>query len=88
MAMLFLGLAILLWASRNAAHSESRQAICLSVAVSMSALTGLGVFELQQVQAGAGILIAVFTEFVIATLYLKVWLHHHNNVEPSLVKSS
>jgi len=89
MAMLFLGLAILLWVGRNAEHSESRQAICLSVVVSMCALAGLGVFEFQHGQAGAGILLAVFTEFVIAALYLKIWLLHHNkNIEPSLVKSS
>lgn len=78
MAMLFLGLAILLWVGRNAAHSESRQAICLSVGVSMCALAGLGVFELLQGHAGPGILLAIFTEFVIAGLYFKLWLEHQN----------
>lgn len=32
MAMLFLGLAILLWVGKDSAHSESRQAISLSIA--------------------------------------------------------
>ena len=76
MAMLFLGFAILLWVARNAKHSESRQAICLSISVSMCALSGLGVFEFQQGQAGSGILLAVMIELTIAILYLKVWLSH------------
>lgn len=76
MAMLFLGLAILLWVGRNAAHSESRQAISLSIAVSMCGLAGLGAFELSQGHAGPGILLAIFTEFVIAGLYFKLWLEH------------
>jgi len=78
MAMLFLGLATLLWVGRNAAHSESRQAISLSIAVSMCGLAGLGVFELLQGHAGPGILLAIFTEFVIAGLYFKLWLEHQN----------
>ena len=78
MAMLFLGLAILLWVGRNAAHSESRQAICLSIVVSMCALAGLGAFELLQGHAGTGILLAIFTESVIAGLYFKLWLEHQN----------
>lgn len=87
MAMLFLGLAILLWVGRNAEHSESRQAICLSVAVSMCALAGLGVFEFQQGQAGPGILLAVMTELTIAFLYLKVWLSH-KQIAVDLIKGT
>lgn len=87
MAMLFLALAILLWVGRNAEHSESRQAISISIAISMCALEGLGVFEFQQGLAGPGILLAVMTELAIAFLYLKVWLSH-KQVTVDLIKGT
>ena len=87
MAMLFLGLAILLWVGRNAEHSESRQAISISIAISMCALAGLGVFEFHHGLAGPGILLAVMTELAIAFLYLKVWLSH-KQVAVDLIKGT
>ncbi len=40
--MLFLGLAVVAWFSRETSHSEARQAICIGFALQMLAL---GVFE-------------------------------------------
>lgn len=87
MAMLFLGLAILLWVGKDSAHSESRQAISLSIATQMCGLAGLGAFELSQGHAGPGILLAVMTELAIAFLYLKVWLSH-KQVTVDLIKGT
>ncbi|MBM94392.1 MAG: hypothetical protein CMI09_00865 [Oceanospirillaceae bacterium] len=75
-AMLFLGLSVLLWAGRNAPHSESRQAICLGLAVSMFGLAVLGIAEYARGYAGLGIFLAVTTEVALAALYFRVWLRH------------
>lgn len=77
-AMLFLGISVLSWVGRNAKHSESRQAICLSLCVAMFALTLLGVAEYLRGYSGIGILLAVMTEAVVALLYFKIWLSYKN----------
>jgi len=77
-AMLFLGLSVLLWAGRNAPHSESRQAVCLGLAVSMSGLAVLGIAEYARGYAGLGILLAVITEIALAALYFRVWRCHNH----------
>ena len=75
-AMLFLGLSVLLWVGRNAPHSESRQAICLGLAVSMFGLAVLGIAEYARDYASLGIFLAVATEIALAALYFRVWLRH------------
>ncbi|MBB1368881.1 hypothetical protein H5154_21305 [Pseudoalteromonas sp. SR44-5] len=77
-AMLFLGISVFSWFGRNAEHSESRQAICLSLSVSMFALAFLGSVEYLRGFAGIGILLAVITEASIALLYYKIWLSCNN----------
>ncbi|MBB1344114.1 hypothetical protein H5158_21170 [Pseudoalteromonas sp. SR45-6] len=76
--MLFLGISVFSWFGRNAEHSESRQAICLSLSVSMFALAFLGSVEYLRGFAGIGILLAVITEASIALLYYKIWLSCNN----------
>lgn len=73
-AMLFLGLSVLTWCSRNLSHSEARQAICLSIVASMVGLAGLGGVEYFRGEAGSGIFLAIVTEMTFAILYLKIWL--------------
>jgi peptidoglycan/LPS O-acetylase OafA/YrhL len=75
-AMLFLGITVLTWVGRNAPHSESRQAICLGLTISMLALTLLGITEYVHGSAGAGMLLAVITEAILAVLYFKIWFSH------------
>ena len=77
-AMLFLGVSVLTWMSRNAVHSESRQAICVGLSVSMITLALLGSVEYLRGYAGAGILLAIVTEFTLAFLYFRIWLSHKN----------
>ena len=64
-AMLFLGLAVLTWFIRNAGYSESRQAVCLCLAVSMLGLAILGIFEYLRGFASIGISLAVVTEAIL-----------------------
>lgn len=77
-AMLFLGLAVLTWCIRKAEFSESRQAVCLSLSVSMLGLAILGTVEYLRGFAGIGIALAIITEAVLAALYFKVWLSGKN----------
>ena len=73
LSVLFLGISVLTWFSRNAKYSEARQAICLSIFISMFAMAFLGLFEYFRGFAGIGILIAVLTEMLIGYLYFKKW---------------
>lgn len=77
-AMLFLGISVLTWFSRNAVHSESRQAICLGIATAMISLALLGTIEYLREYAGVGIFLAIVTEFLLALKYFKIWLRNKN----------
>lgn len=77
-AMLFLGISVFSWVGRNASHSESRQAICLGLTISMLALALLGTTEYLRGFAGIGILLAVVTEATLALLYFKIWFNNKN----------
>lgn len=77
-AMLFLGISVFSWVGRNAVHSESRQAICLGLAVTMFTLALLGTVEYIRGYAGIGIFLAVVTEFILSALYFKIWYFYKN----------
>jgi hypothetical protein len=79
-AMLFLGISIFSWVGRNAVNSESRQAICLGLAISMFTLALLGSAEFIRGYAGIGILLAIITEFILATLYFQIWFRYKNAI--------
>jgi hypothetical protein len=73
-AMLFLGFAVICWLSRNAQPSATRQAISLGIALSMSGLSILGIFEFIRGYAGGGIFLAASTELFLAVSYFSIWL--------------
>lgn len=77
-AMLFAGIAIFSWVGRNAVNSESRQAICIGLSISMFSLAILGIFELVRGFTGIGIGLAITTEFVIGVAYFQVWSGNKN----------
>ena len=77
-AMLFLGISVITWVGRNASHSESRQAVCLGLAISMLSLAVLGTIEYLRGFAGFGISLAVLTEAILALLYFKIWFSCKN----------
>ena len=80
-AMLFLGIAVVAWVGRDAAHSASRQALCIGLTVAMLALVVLGTAELIRGFAGVGILLAVFTEALLGGLYLRLYLGNRDTKE-------
>ena len=77
-AMLFLGIALIAYTSRNAVHSTSRQAICLGLGSAMLALFVLGAFELFRGFVGVGILPALVTELAIGSSYLAIWFSNRH----------
>jgi len=74
--MLFLGLAILCFYSRNTSSMEVEKLVSLSIATSMTAMAVLGVFEFLRGNAGPGIMVAVFAELVIALFFYRLWSAH------------
>jgi len=77
-AMLFLGIAVFSWFGRNALPSESRQAICIGLSISMFALAILGIFEFSRNLVGMGIGLAVVTEFILGLAYFIIWIRNKN----------
>lgn len=67
--VLFLGLSILCFYSRNTKSIEVENTVALAVGTAMGAMALLGVYELVRGNAGPGILIAVFVEILIAALF-------------------
>lgn len=72
-ALLFLGIGVISWYGRSAAHSESRQAICIGLSASMLALAALGLFEFARGSVGLGIFLAVAAEVLIGGAYFRIW---------------
>ncbi len=72
-SMLFLGIAIITFTGRNSAHSDLRQSVVLGIAVTMTGLATLGLFEFIRGYAGAGILLAASTELFFSFAYLHIW---------------
>jgi hypothetical protein len=73
-SMLFLGLAVICWLTRNAEDSVARRAVSAGLAVAMLGLAGTGLFELGRGAVGPGVLLAVAAEVAIGSLYARVWL--------------
>ncbi len=72
-AMLFLGLAVTLWAGRDALPSTGRQAIALGTGATFLALALLGGAELARGAAGPGILVAILIETLLGGAFLLRW---------------
>ena len=73
-SMLMLGFAIVSFFGRNAPSSVARQAITLSIAISMAGLCGMSSFEYARGFANAGILTPAIVESVLAVMYFLLWL--------------
>jgi len=77
-SILFLGLAILSFLSRNTPHSSLRQNIILAMFVLWSLMALLGLFELVRGFAGLGILLAITAEIIFAISYFLIFRKHSN----------
>jgi len=78
-SMLMLGFAILSFNGRNASCSIARQAITLSISISMAGLAVLSYFEYLRGFAGKGILPAGAIESVLAVIYFILWLSNRKH---------
>ena len=71
-AALFLGLAVMLWLTRKAESSPTRDAIAVGFSVSCAALAALGIYDFVAGYAGIGILAAVTIESMLALSFALV----------------
>lgn len=71
-AMLFLGITVMTFLSRNAAQSQLRQSVCLGLAVMMAALAVVGIYEFIRNAVSAGIWLAILTEIGFALAYFSL----------------
>lgn len=72
-AVLFLGLSILSYLSRNAPPSELRSAIALAFFVTMGGLALVGLYEYLRGYAGPGIWLAMSTETAFGYAFWRLW---------------
>lgn len=68
-AVLFLGLSLLVYFLRDVSNLKVRKAVCLSIAVMMLAMAGLGILEFFLGNSGSGIFTAIVAELVLGLLY-------------------
>ena len=71
-AMLFLGVAVVTFLSRETPPSQLRANLCLGLAIMMAGLTAVGVFEFIRGAVGLGIWLAIVTEISFALAYFKL----------------
>lgn len=70
----YLGMAVLLFAVRNAPASEMRTGLCLGLFIALVLLALLGVFEFKAGRVGKGILASVVLEVLLAAGFASVLL--------------
>lgn len=70
-AMLFVGLSLVLFWTKDHPISQTRTALSKAIALSMIGLAGLGVFEWAGGNAGPGISLAIATEILVAFALMK-----------------
>ena len=71
-AMLFLGVAVVTFLSRETPPSQLRANLCLGLAIMMAGLAAVGVFEFIRGAVGLGIWLAIVTEISFALAYFKL----------------
>ena len=69
-AAMFLGLAVILWITRNDAPTPSRQAISYGIATVFAGIAFTGLFEFGRGNAGINIVVAAAGEMLIAFVFL------------------
>lgn len=69
--MLFLGLCLILFMSRNEPPSNLRQAVTLAIALTMFGLVCVGLYEYLKGTVGGGIWLAILTEAFFVAAFLR-----------------
>lgn len=68
-AMFMLGIAVMMFASRNLPPSKARQIICLSIGVAMFGLSCMGTFEFMNGNVNSSIIPAIVIEIILWLSY-------------------
>jgi O-antigen/teichoic acid export membrane protein len=74
--ILMLGISILMFFARNVPHSQARQAIALSIAVTMFGLAIASTYELMRGLVGNAIFGAIVIESILASSFFYLWISH------------
>ena len=75
-AMLFLGLVVLAYSSRNSTELGAIRSISLCISTTMLSLAVLGSVEFIRGFAGVGIVPAIITETLLGVFYVRVFRKH------------
>lgn len=79
-AMLFLGLSILAFMSRDEPTSTLRQSLIIAFGASMFGLMCIGIFEFIRGEAGFGIWLAILVEMSFSICYFFLWRKAQSSV--------
>ena len=80
-AMLMLGISVLMFFARNTLKSQARQAISLSICVTMFGLALSGIYELNRGFVGSSIIGAIVIESILSTSFFYVWFSDRHEVQ-------
>ncbi|CAM3082766.1 hypothetical protein [Moritella viscosa] len=73
-AILMLGISVLMFFGRNIPNTQARQAICLSIGVTMLGLAFSGMYELNRGFVGSDIIGAIVIESILCISFFYIWL--------------
>lgn len=72
-AILMLGISVLMFFARNVPNSSARQAISLSICVTMLGLALSGIYEFNRGFVGSNILGAIVIEVILCSSFFYIW---------------
>ena len=73
LGVIYLGLGLMFFLGRNAAHSDFRSAVCLVMGGAVAVLACLGLSDFLARRAGAGIFRSIAGEAVLAAAFVWLW---------------
>jgi hypothetical protein len=75
--MLMLGISVLMLLARNVPHSQARQAIAISIAVTMFGLALASTYEFARGYVGNAIFGAIVLESILAVSFFYLWVFNY-----------
>jgi len=85
--MLMLGISVLLFFARNAVHSQARQAITLSISITMFGLIIAGSYEFLRGYVNSAIFGPIIIESILALSFFYIWLSNNKKSQPLLLEN-
>ena len=81
--MLMLGMSVLMLFARNVPHSQARQSIAMSVAVTMFGLALASSYEFSRGYVNNAIFGAIVLESILALLFFYLWFFNYKKLKTS-----